>query len=433
MTFRSTAMGADNLLLFILVWTVCQADDNVCSVSCENVTGTVGEEVTFTCSVSQKCSECCFRKYKFQYLEKYKNSTICRQEFPEGSCEQRNSFTCRYTPTTSMTGQFRFFVLTVCGMKRTEFTVNITEPSKPEIITEAPDVCSVRCADVTGTVGKEVTFTCDVSQKRSECCITMYKFQYPEKYKNSAICKQDLQGSCEQRNSVTCRYTPTTEMTEEFRFFVQTNFGAIRTEFIVDITESIKPETAIEAPGFCHVTCADMTVTVGKEVTLTCSVPQQCIECCITLYKIYYTKTYTYSICRQVLSLDSCEQRNSFTCRYTPTTAVSENFGFFMQTVCGWKKTEFTVNITEPSKPLIDTEDSEEYGSGSTAPIRPTGAVVGCIIMIIFIIIIFIIGISVSCVKRSKRSIPSGSQIEYERGASEKLTITTVNDQNETK
>ncbi|KAK9965927.1 hypothetical protein ABG768_004989 [Culter alburnus] len=50
-------MNTVNAVLFILVWTftaVCQADDDVCSISCEEVTGAVGKEVTLTCSVSQK-------------------------------------------------------------------------------------------------------------------------------------------------------------------------------------------------------------------------------------------------------------------------------------------------------------------------------------------------------------------------------------------
>ncbi|XP_067226319.1 uncharacterized protein [Chanodichthys erythropterus] len=124
--------AVNSVQLFILVWTcsVCRADDDVCSVSCEDVTGTVGEEVTFTCSVSQKRPECCIIMYKFQYPEKYKNSTICREDL-QGSCEQRNNFTCRFTPTTAMTGKFRFFVQTTCEMKRAEFTVDITETPSP--------------------------------------------------------------------------------------------------------------------------------------------------------------------------------------------------------------------------------------------------------------------------------------------------------------
>ncbi|XDV44067.1 hypothetical protein PO909_012418 [Leuciscus waleckii] len=123
-------MNAVNAVqLFTLVWTftaVCQADDHI-SVSCENVTGTVGEVVTFTCSVSLNKSECCILLYKFQYPEKYNDSEICREEFPQDSCEQRNSFTCSFNSTTVMTGEFRFFVQATCGSKITEFTVNITE------------------------------------------------------------------------------------------------------------------------------------------------------------------------------------------------------------------------------------------------------------------------------------------------------------------
>ncbi|ROI82019.1 hypothetical protein DPX16_22254 [Anabarilius grahami] len=126
-------MNALNAVLFIVVWTsiaVCQADDDVCSVSCEDVTGTVGEEVTLTCSVSQKCSECCITLYKFHYPEKHA-STICREEFPLDSCEKRNSFTCRYTPTKAMTEKLRFFFQTTCDKKITEFTVNKTETPSP--------------------------------------------------------------------------------------------------------------------------------------------------------------------------------------------------------------------------------------------------------------------------------------------------------------
>ncbi|XDV44072.1 hypothetical protein PO909_012421 [Leuciscus waleckii] len=125
-------MNAVNAVqLFTLVWTftaVCQADDDI-SVSCENVTGTVGEEVTLTCSVSLEKSGCCIRVYKFQYPEKYNDSEIFRKEFPQDSCEQRNSFTCSFSSTTVMTGEFRFFVQATCGSKITEFTVNITEPN----------------------------------------------------------------------------------------------------------------------------------------------------------------------------------------------------------------------------------------------------------------------------------------------------------------
>ncbi|XP_048036386.1 uncharacterized protein LOC125261872 isoform X2 [Megalobrama amblycephala] len=122
-------MNAVNTVqLFIVVWTftaVCRADDDGCS--CEDVTGTEKKEVTLICNVSLKRSECCIILYKFYYTEKYKDSTICREDLPLDSCEQRNNFTCRHTPTTAMIGQFRFFVQTMCGVIKTKFTVNITE------------------------------------------------------------------------------------------------------------------------------------------------------------------------------------------------------------------------------------------------------------------------------------------------------------------
>ncbi|KTF73084.1 hypothetical protein cypCar_00043618 [Cyprinus carpio] len=154
-----TIMNAVNALqLFILVWTftaVCQDyDDNI--VSCDDVTGSVGKEVTLTCSAFLQITECCIIMYKFQYPEIFNDSAICRQYFPYDPCEQRNSFTCSYTPTTAMTEQFRFFVLTMCGVKVTEFTVDITEelleqttdteaPDKKGIVIEAIVITAVSC------------------------------------------------------------------------------------------------------------------------------------------------------------------------------------------------------------------------------------------------------------------------------------------------
>ncbi|XP_077065357.1 uncharacterized protein LOC143718238 [Siphateles boraxobius] len=130
-------MNAVNAVqLFILVWTftdVCQADGDI-SVSCADVTGTVRKEVTFTCSVSLKKSDCCISLYKFRYPEKYNNSEICREN---SSCEQRN-FTCSFSSTTVMTGQFRFFIQTNCGRKDTEFTVNITDINTALLINPSP-------------------------------------------------------------------------------------------------------------------------------------------------------------------------------------------------------------------------------------------------------------------------------------------------------
>ncbi|XP_042624061.1 uncharacterized protein LOC122147077 isoform X2 [Cyprinus carpio] len=122
-------MNAVNAVqLFILVWTftaVCQ-DDKKISVSCDDVTGFVGKEVTLTCSVSLQITECCIIMYKFQYPEIFNDSAICYQDFLVNSCEQRNSFTCSYTPTTAMREQFRFFVQTTCGRTPSKFTVDIS-------------------------------------------------------------------------------------------------------------------------------------------------------------------------------------------------------------------------------------------------------------------------------------------------------------------
>ncbi|XP_050957827.1 uncharacterized protein LOC127158925 isoform X1 [Labeo rohita] len=135
---RITTMNAVNaVLLFILVWTfsaVCKADGDVI-VSCDEVTGFVGKEVTFNCSISLQGTSCCVLMYMFQYPN---DSVICKEKAPVNPCKQRNSFTCSYTPTTAMTEQFRIFVQTPCGTEISKFTVDITGPIKPEINNEAP-------------------------------------------------------------------------------------------------------------------------------------------------------------------------------------------------------------------------------------------------------------------------------------------------------
>ncbi|XP_059387404.1 uncharacterized protein LOC132121707 isoform X3 [Carassius carassius] len=128
-------MNAVNAVqLFILVWTftaVCQDDEDV-SVSCYEVTGSVGKEVNLTCSVSLERKDCCVVEYKFKYHEINNGSSIC-QDVPVNSCEQKNSFTCRYTPTTAMTEQFRFFVQTTCGTGKAEiFTLNTVSSRSEE-------------------------------------------------------------------------------------------------------------------------------------------------------------------------------------------------------------------------------------------------------------------------------------------------------------
>ncbi|KTF72876.1 hypothetical protein cypCar_00046085, partial [Cyprinus carpio] len=127
-----SAVNVVQLFVLVLVFnTVCQADEGAIkpeieieapgkkdiSVSCKNVTGSVGKEVTLTCNVSLQSRDCSTEMGMFRYPN---DSVICKQKLPKDS-----SFTCRYTPTTAMTEKFSFFVQTKCGMKQTEFTVDI--------------------------------------------------------------------------------------------------------------------------------------------------------------------------------------------------------------------------------------------------------------------------------------------------------------------
>ncbi|XP_018920674.2 uncharacterized protein LOC109047412 isoform X1 [Cyprinus carpio] len=151
--------------LFILVWiftAVCQADKDII-VSCQNVTGSVGKEVILNCSVSLQITECCITKYKFQYPEIFNDSAICRRDVPVNSCEQRNSFTCSYTPTTAMTKQFRFFVQTNCGVGKAEiFTLEAVSSRREQTTsgTSPPETASGTSPPETAGLGsKETVFT----------------------------------------------------------------------------------------------------------------------------------------------------------------------------------------------------------------------------------------------------------------------------------
>lgn len=105
---------------------MCHGDTGVCSVSCDDVTGTVGNEVTLTCRVSEKCTKDCIKMFKFLYPENYKNSEICRQKSPGGSCEKGDIFTCRYTPDAAMNETIRFFMQTRSSPVKGKFTVEIS-------------------------------------------------------------------------------------------------------------------------------------------------------------------------------------------------------------------------------------------------------------------------------------------------------------------
>ncbi|XP_026078014.1 uncharacterized protein LOC113055856 isoform X3 [Carassius auratus] len=142
------------------------------------------------------------------------------------------------------------------------------------------------------------------------------------------------------------------------------------------------------------VSCQNVTGPVGKEVNLSCDVSLQRKDCCITKYKFHNPEIYNdASICLQYVSVNSCKQRNSFTCPYTPPIVMTEQFKFFVQTTCGMRKEAiFTLNTV-----------SSEHGnpvnpSGSPPPETAAGfkgnviavIMVGLIIIIIFIMMVII-------------------------------------------
>ncbi|XP_051524043.1 uncharacterized protein LOC127423614 isoform X3 [Myxocyprinus asiaticus] len=123
---RNKTMGSVSfVLLLILVWTfqtVCEDECfNQFNITCEDVTGKVGETLNLTCSISYQCSKCCMKFYKF-----YNPAEFCRKEFPKNSCEQKTSITCPYTLNATTTTKFKLFLIS-CGRKSAEFTVNITD------------------------------------------------------------------------------------------------------------------------------------------------------------------------------------------------------------------------------------------------------------------------------------------------------------------
>ncbi len=89
------------------------------------------------------------------------------------------------------------------------------------------------------------------------------------------------------------------------------------------------------------VNCDGVTGSVGKEVTLTCSVSVPIENCCIKDSWFSYDDLIIH---REVVPEGSCEHSKSFTCRYAPTTTITEKYSFFVQASCGWNKTNFTVN-----------------------------------------------------------------------------------------
>ncbi|KAF4106307.1 hypothetical protein G5714_012297 [Onychostoma macrolepis] len=144
-TYRPTkTMDVVNAVkMIVLVWTftsVCEASDDLCtySSSCADVTGTVHEELTLTCSFSLNCTkeadQCCIKWYMFK--DGRENGTVIHKNVYNQTCEQETIVTCDYKPSANMTAKFIFFFQTTCGTKETEFIVNITESGDKPITTD---------------------------------------------------------------------------------------------------------------------------------------------------------------------------------------------------------------------------------------------------------------------------------------------------------
>ncbi|KAA0724898.1 hypothetical protein E1301_Tti014820 [Triplophysa tibetana] len=120
-------MGDVNVcLMLLLLWTltaVCKDDD----ITCEDVTGHLGEELTLTCRISYQSHTCCMMMYKF-----INKDLIYREEFRSDPCIHLTSFSCPYTANEVTTTKITFFSQTTCGAKTREFTVNITDAVKEE-------------------------------------------------------------------------------------------------------------------------------------------------------------------------------------------------------------------------------------------------------------------------------------------------------------
>ncbi|XP_051958393.1 uncharacterized protein LOC127626552 isoform X6 [Xyrauchen texanus] len=132
---RNKTMGSERfVLLLILVGTlqiVCgdKDIDKDIEISCEDVTGKVGETLNLTCNISCKCSECCITFYKFNNPA----AEICRKVIPSNPCERWTSITCSYT--LKVTTNVTLFLQTNCGHKSAEFTVHVSDTETP---TNAP-------------------------------------------------------------------------------------------------------------------------------------------------------------------------------------------------------------------------------------------------------------------------------------------------------
>ncbi|XP_073671093.1 uncharacterized protein [Paramisgurnus dabryanus] len=153
-------MGAVNVLqLILLVWTftaVCEADDDPFSITCENVTGGVGEKLNLTCTVSySKKNECSMKMYKFiNTAAEVFDPKICKVLFETDLFTQENKISCPYTANKAMTTKFQLFLQTDCGAKRSEFSVKTTA------------VATKVAAQLDGGPSKETSVQTDSSSKR---------------------------------------------------------------------------------------------------------------------------------------------------------------------------------------------------------------------------------------------------------------------------
>nr|XP_055032787.1 uncharacterized protein LOC129421348 [Misgurnus anguillicaudatus] len=126
--------GVNVVLLVLLVWiftAVSEANIDI-TVKCENVTAHVGDEKTFTCTVSYPSYTCCTKMYKFINMTAHKGQTICKEEFRNDYCIQLSRFSCPYTANKAMTTKLQFFLQANCGCETTYFTANVTEAVKDD-------------------------------------------------------------------------------------------------------------------------------------------------------------------------------------------------------------------------------------------------------------------------------------------------------------
>ncbi len=123
----------------IILKLYCCYSSDLCSVTCDNVTGSVGEEVHLTCRVSEQCAKCCIVKYKFQYPESYK--AICKEEFKMNSCEKRKQLHLQLHSNYSNDRTIQILSANMCGAKSTGFTVNITGTIYNTVVYHFRNVC----------------------------------------------------------------------------------------------------------------------------------------------------------------------------------------------------------------------------------------------------------------------------------------------------